>query len=256
MFVGRADPAPPRVRHRGAPRTHHQTGFPGWCGGPPWRPSSALPPRRRSPWTAPGSSHAAARTSPRSPRRANCSPWSTTGCATGTSAPWLPAERREHPGRNTRAAAALSDPLPGVVAHLIDPACCYRTAPCPHQLGEGMTGSRTQSGPAPTYLRITLGEGPTPNTISPLIFRHPPTACTGPAQRQDRSSSLRCGRSVLTPALTQCCLPGGRKPAKPQAGNPVDTARPFRDDSARHLAVAVSQVLAANMLARPMRAAT
>ena len=25
-----------------------------------------------------------------------------------------------------------------------------------------------------------------------------PTACTGPAQRQDRSSSLRCGRSVLT----------------------------------------------------------
>ena len=28
------------------------------------------------------------------------------------------------PGRNTRAAAALSDPLPGVVAHLIDPACC------------------------------------------------------------------------------------------------------------------------------------
>ena len=66
------------------------------------------------------------------------------------------------PGRNTRAAAALSDPLPGVVAHLIDPACCHRTAPCPHQLGEGMTGSRTQSGPAPTYLRITLGEGPTP----------------------------------------------------------------------------------------------
>ena len=81
-----------------------------------------------------------------------------------------------------------------------------------------------QSGPAPTYLRITLGEGPTPTTISPLIFRHPPTACTGPAQRKDRSSSLRCGRSVLTPALTQCCLPGGRKPAKPLVNNPVDKA--------------------------------
>ena len=97
---------------------------PSWCGGPPSKPSSAIPPRQRLRWTAPASSHAAARTSPRSPWHANCSPWSTTGCATGTSAPWPPAERREHPGRNTRAAAALSDPLPGVVAHLIDPACC------------------------------------------------------------------------------------------------------------------------------------
>ena len=43
-------------------------------------------------------------------------------------------------------------------------------------------------------------------------------------QRQDRSSSLRCGRSVLIPALTQCCLPGGRKPAKPLVNNPVDKA--------------------------------
>ena len=25
--MGRVDPAPPRVRHRRAPRTHHQTGF-------------------------------------------------------------------------------------------------------------------------------------------------------------------------------------------------------------------------------------
>src|SRR6476620_3059712 len=46
----------------------------------------------------------------------------------------------------------------------------------------------------------------------------------GPAQRQDRSSSLCCGRSVVTPALTQCCLPGGRKPAKPLVNNPVDKA--------------------------------
>ena len=27
VFVGRADPAPPRVRHRGAPRAHHHTGL-------------------------------------------------------------------------------------------------------------------------------------------------------------------------------------------------------------------------------------
>ena len=54
-----------------------------------------------------GSKPAAARTSPRSPRHANCSPWSTTGCATGTSARSTAPGRREHSGRNTRAAAAL-----------------------------------------------------------------------------------------------------------------------------------------------------
>ena len=128
----------------------------------PSKPSSAIPPRRRSRSTAPGWSHAAARTSPRSPWHANCSPWSTTGCATGTSAPWPPAERREHPGRNTRAAAALSDPLPGVVAHLIDPACCSPHRSMPTPAGRRDDRQPDQSGPAPTYLRITLGEGPTP----------------------------------------------------------------------------------------------
>ena len=116
---------------------------------------SAIPPRQRSRWTAPASSHAAARTSPRSPWHANCSPWSTTGCATGTSAPWPPAERREHPGRNTRAAAALSDPLPGVVAHLIDPACCSPHRSMPTPAGRRMTGSRNQSGPCPNRIRAS-----------------------------------------------------------------------------------------------------
>ena len=41
VLVGRADPAPPRVRHRRAPRAHHQTGLQSWCGGRPSRPSSA-----------------------------------------------------------------------------------------------------------------------------------------------------------------------------------------------------------------------
>ena len=124
VFVGRADPAPATSPTPWCAAGTSPNRVPSWCGGPPSKPSSAIPPRQRSRWTAPGSSHAAARISPRSPWHANCSPWSTTGCATGTSAPWPPAERREHPGRNTRAAAALSDPLPGVVAHLIDPACC------------------------------------------------------------------------------------------------------------------------------------
>ena len=110
-----------------------------------------------------------------------------------------PAGRREHPGRNTRAAAALSDPLPGVVANLIDPACCYRTAPCPHQLGEGMTGSRTQSGPAPTYLPIaTWRRTPQQHNLAADLPASP-TACTGPAQRQDRSSSLTLRALRLDP---------------------------------------------------------
>src|SRR6478672_7346555 len=62
-------------------------------------------------------------------------------------------------------------------------------------------------------------EPPHQHNLTKLIVRHPPTACPGPAQRQDRSSSLRCGRSVLTPALTQCCLHGARKPAKPLLNN-------------------------------------
>ncbi|MFE1989399.1 IS110 family RNA-guided transposase [Streptomyces mirabilis] len=47
----------------------------------------------------------------RSPRPANCSRWSTTGCATGTSAPW-PARPREQLGGGRRAVGQLSDPHP------------------------------------------------------------------------------------------------------------------------------------------------
>src|SRR5829696_702752 len=47
----------------------------------------------------------------RSPRHANCSRWSTTGCATATSARLTETGRREHSGRNPREATILSDPL-------------------------------------------------------------------------------------------------------------------------------------------------
>ena len=60
---------------------------PNSCGGRPWRPSNASRPAPRSRSTANASKPAAARTSPRSPRPASCSPSSTTGCATGTSGP-------------------------------------------------------------------------------------------------------------------------------------------------------------------------
>ncbi|MFE2971857.1 IS110 family transposase [Streptomyces sp. NPDC059340] len=92
-----------------------------WCAGRWWRRSSARPPSR-SPRTGPGSKPAAAETSPRSPRHASCSRWSTTGCGTEKSASW-PARPHEHIGRGRRAVGQLSDPLHGAVAVLIDPAC-------------------------------------------------------------------------------------------------------------------------------------
>ena len=73
---------------------------------------------------------------------------------------------------------------------------------------------------------------PTTTQLAPLIFRHPPKVCIGPTRHQDRSSSLRCGRCVLTPALTRCRLHGGRKSAKSLVANVLTEPRPFRDDSA------------------------
>jgi hypothetical protein len=99
-----------------------------------------------------------------------------------------------------------------------------------HPAGRRDDRQPDQSGPAPTYLRYHGLEKAHNHTVAPLIFRDPPTACAGLAQRQDRSSSLRCGRSVLTPVLTRRCLPGGRKPAKPLVDNVLTEPRPFRDD--------------------------
>ena len=99
----------------------------------------------------------------------------------------------------------------------------------PTQLGEGMTGSRTNPALPQRICAITAWRRPT-TTQSAAAPRHPPTACTGPAQRQDRSSSLRCGRSVLTPVLTRRCPHGGRKPTKPLVANVLTEPHPFRDD--------------------------
>src|ERR1700687_555717 len=103
----------------------------------------------------------------------------------------------------------------------------------PTQLGEGMTGSRTNPALPPTYLRHHGLEKEHNHTTPPLPLRHPTTACTRPAQRQDRSSSLRCGRSVLTPVPTRRCPHGGRKPAKPLVANVLTEPHPFRDDNLR-----------------------
>ena len=114
--------------------------------------------------------------------------------------------RREHSGPNPRAAAHVSDPRTiGVVARLIDPACCHRTAPCPHQLGEGMTGSRTNPALPEPYLRHHGLEKAHNHTLRRCPSGIRRQRASGRRQRQDRSSSLRCGRSVLTPVLTRRC---------------------------------------------------
>ena len=151
---------------------------------------------------------------------ANCSRWSTTGCATATSARSTVPGRREQSGRNRARPPFCLTPEPSAWSPArLTPRVV--TAPLhAHTAGRRDDRQPDQSGPAPTqFCAITAWRRPTTYTVAPLIFRHPTTACTGPAQRQDPTSSLRCGRSVLTPALTQCCLHGGRKPAKPLLNN-------------------------------------
>jgi hypothetical protein len=71
-----------------------------------------------------------------------------------------------------------------------------------------------------------------------MIFQHPPKVLhRGKDLHQDRSSSLRCRRCVLTPALTRCRLHGGRKSAKPQVANVLTQPHPFRDDKLTHISV-------------------
>ena len=121
----------------------------------------------------------------------------------------------------------MSDPRTGVVARLIDPACCHRSAPCPHQPGEGMTGSR-ENRPCPTHTHQYWRRRFNPTTTqsaNPVVDSDKLCAGAEPASRH-RSSSLRCGRSVLTPALTRRCPHGGRNLTKHQLTKP----RPFRDD--------------------------
>ena len=196
------DPAPPRVRHRRASRTYHQTRL---QSGPLGSDRGGTAPPDNGQDLRPQTTH---RGSPRPQHRQGCRGTQTAHAGL------LRAARRPHPrarpclGRpehsrtQPRAAAFCHNPRTiGVVVHMIEPACCHRTAPCPQQLGEGMTGSRNNPALPQRICTITaIGEGPQPHNRTPS-FRHPSTACTRPAQRQGRSSSLRCGRCVLTAVL-------------------------------------------------------
>src|SRR5215207_5473112 len=86
---------------------------------------------------------------------------------------------------------------------------------------------------------------PQPNTI-PSPDDLPASAesvAAGKDLHQDRSSSLRCRRCVLTPALTRRRLHGGRESAKPQVANDLTQPHPFRDDNGE--AVAARRLLVA-----------
>ena len=110
VLLGRHDPQAPRVRHQGPPRSDHQAGQPP---GPLGRGRGRATPLRRRDRAHPGPARPndAARTSPRSPPPASCSPWSTTGCATGTSVAW-PDQREHRSGAARTRGRGWSDPHP------------------------------------------------------------------------------------------------------------------------------------------------
>src|SRR4029079_6096569 len=99
-----------------------------------------------------------------------------------------------------------------------------------------MTGSRTQSGPAPTYLRITLGEG-TPTPTQSHQADRPASADSmhraGPASRPFVLATLRALR--LDPGPNPVLSTRSPKTSKTTAQQPLDTPRPFRDDSPHRL---------------------
>jgi hypothetical protein len=121
-----------------------------------------------------------------------------------------------------------------VIARLIDPACCHRAAPCPQQLGEGMTGSRTNPAMPQRICTITAWRRPHNYTIMLLHL---------PASRRQHAPG-RPGVKTIRPGCTRALrlgprsLPGAintesRKPTKPLVGNVLTFARPFRDDNLR-----------------------
>lgn len=95
-----------------------------------------------------------------------------------------------------------------------------------------MTGSRKSSALPQSTCTPPWLEKAHNHTRIPRAADLPASAevCIGPVRRQDRSSSLRCGRCVLTPALNRCRPHGGRKSAKSQVGNALTEPHPFRDD--------------------------
>jgi hypothetical protein len=98
--------------------------------------------------------------------------------------------------------------------------------------GEGMTGSRATR-PAPTHIQHRTGDPRTHNRIH-ASFPRPHPVCAGPDHGQDRSSSLRCGRSVLTDGPHPAPPTQRPRTTKTPARTPLTKPRPFRDDSFRH----------------------
>ncbi|MFC9769520.1 hypothetical protein [Rhodococcus jostii] len=115
-----------------------------------------------------------------------------------------PVGRREHPGRNTRVAAALSDPcLGGVVADVIDPACCFvvslharppagrRDDRQPRKLGPAQPHTTLE-----TFHHNHIQKS---NRDSDLDVPGLVPVCAGPGHHQDHSSSLTLRALCLDP---------------------------------------------------------
>ena len=136
---------------------------------------------------------------------------------------------------DVRDAADLADllrmgrlPRPiGVVVRLIDPACCHRTAPCPQQLGEGMTGSRTNPALPQPICAITAWRRPTTTQ----------SAAAPPASADSMHQAGPASRPFVLATLRALRLDPGPYPAlptpRPKAGKTtgrqrVDRAPPLQ----------------------------
>src|SRR6476469_1894418 len=92
--------------------------------------------------------------------------------------------------------------------------------------GEGMTASR-DTRPAP-HIHHTGDLHPQQNSY--IVPPGPQPVCAGPDHGQDRSSSLRCGRSVLTDG-PHPALPAQRpRWTKTTPRTVLTEPHPFRDD--------------------------
>jgi hypothetical protein len=118
---------------------------------------------------------------------------------------WCLAGRPEHSRTQPRAAAFCHNSQTiGVVVHLIEPACCHRTAPCPQQLSTGMTGSRNNPALPQRICTITSHwRRPTtttqPHTQLPASVESMHQA--GPASRPFVLATLRALRLDRSPCL-------------------------------------------------------
>ena len=198
-----------------------------WSGGLRSRRSSASAnprskPSRTGSWPAAGRPPA---TSRRSPPPAGCSRSSTTSCATGTPAA-SPAPRHEHPKTSCGPGNAMTTHRCGRVSE-------WPHAPPnrghPHGFMQHLAKECLAAPPAP---RLPDRSRPQPHTDDAGA-----KSCASLGRPQHRSSSLRSGRSVLTPPCARRC-PKAPATREERSDKAVDSPTPFRNGWDRLLTAA------------------